>query len=183
MIYSLSLSQVAAGLGLAWLAGHAWAALDEVRARAWLLRAPRNLVLGWVLLALAASWFALLLGTMDLMEYTPHRMKFVLAVLGIAGLCAHFMREFLAVRAGGALLLLLAQVLLDAAFLRDEPSRLVVTVMAYGFVVAGMAMVGAPYLLRDLLERVCADAGRFRVAAWAGAAWGVVLLGLGLFVY
>ena len=59
------------------------------------------------------------------------------------------MDEFLAVRALGILCLLAAEPLLDAAFFRYEPSRLLVTVFAYLMVVAGLFWVTMPYLLRD----------------------------------
>jgi hypothetical protein len=144
---------------------------------------PRHKTAGWILLAAATAWFAFLLGTIDLMEYTPQRRLFVILVLLLGGFSAVYLREFLAVRSLGALLLLAAQVLLDAAFLRDEASRLAITLTAYGFVAAGMAFVGAPYWLRDAVEWLATRESRFRAAAWAGAAWGLLLLAFGLCVY
>jgi NhaP-type Na+/H+ or K+/H+ antiporter len=60
--------------------------------------------------------------------------------------------EFLAVRALGILCLLAAEPLLDAAFFRNEVSRLVVTVLAYLLVIAGIIWVTMPYLLRDQIN-------------------------------
>ena len=51
-----------------------------------------------------------------------------------------FVDEFLAVRALGILCLLAAEPLLDAAFLRPETSRLLVTVLAYLMIVAGLIL-------------------------------------------
>jgi hypothetical protein len=79
--------------------------------------------------------------------------------------------------------LLAAQILLDAAFLRDEASRLVVTLTAYGWIIAGMFMVGSPYLVRDLLDWMAERPARFVWAARAGAGFGVLLVGLAVFVY
>jgi hypothetical protein len=183
MIYSFSLAQVALVLGVLYILSHGWAAWRPQHAKTFLLAFPRHPLIGWVLLAAATLWFAGLLATIDLMEYTPHRSKFVLGVLLLGAGCAHYMREFLAVRSLGALLLLSAQVLLDAAFLRDEPARLVITLTAYAYVAAGMALVGAPYLLRDMLQWLGANEPRFRAAALGGAAFGVLLLVLGLWIY
>jgi len=183
LIYSFSLAQVAGLLGLAYLFTHGWALWRPASATALLRAFPRHEIAGWVMLALAALWFAGLMGTIDLMEYTPHRSKFVLGVLVLGGLCAYFMREFLAVRSLGALLLLGAQVMLDAAFLRDEPARLVVTVAAYAYILAGMFMVGSPYLLRDFLAWLTEVPGRLRAAAAGGLGFGTLLLVLALWVY
>lgn len=183
LIYPFSLAQVAAVLGAAYLLTHGWALARPAAATALLRAFPRHALAGWVLLGLATLWFAGLMATIDLMEYTPHRSKFVLGVLVLGALSAHFMREFLAVRSLGALLLLGAQVLLDAAFLRDEPSRLVVTVAAYAYIIAGMFMVGSPYLLRDFLGWLTASPVRLRAAAGSGLAFGIILLLLALLAY
>lgn len=183
LIYSFSLSQVAVALGLAYLITHGWAVWRPQAAMSVLRAFPRHGLAGWVLLALATLWFVGLMATIDLMEYTPHRAKFVLGTLVLGGLSAHFMREFLAVRSLGVLLLLVAQVLLDAAFLRDETSRLVVTVTAYAYVVAGMFMVGAPYMMRDAIAWLTKNELRFRIAAGLGTAFGLLLLFLAAVAY
>jgi hypothetical protein len=67
-------------------------------------------------------------------------------------LALFFVDEFLAVRALGILCLLAAEPLLDAAFLRYEPSRLLVTVFAYLLIVAGLFWVAIPYILRDQIN-------------------------------
>lgn len=183
LIYSFSLAQVAGVLGLVYVVSHGWAALWPRAATVALRAFPRHEVAGWILLGAATLWFAGLLGSIDLMEYTPHRSKMVLGVLVLGGLSAYFMREFLAVRSLGALLLLGAQVMLDAAFLRDEGSRLVITVTAYGYVVAGMFLVGAPYMLRDFLGWLTGEERRLKWAGWLGVGFGGLLLVLAAVVY
>jgi hypothetical protein len=183
MIYEVSLSGVAMVLGLVYLLSHGWVAWHPNAARPHLLAAPRHRLLGWLLLGVATLWFATLLARIDLMEYTPHRWKFVLGVLVLGALSARYMEDFLAVRSLGAILILLAQVLLDAAFLRDEPSRLVITGLAYAYIIIGMCCVGAPYWVRDGLGWLCARETRLQRAAQAGVAMGITLLLLGIFVY
>jgi len=183
MIYPVSLATVALFVGFLYVVLHGAVWWKSASAPALLKTLPRHRALGWVLLALATLWFALLLGNIDLMEYTPHRRIFVMAVLVIGGLSAVYLTEFLTARALGALLLLGAQVLLDAAFLQNETSRLVVTVTAYGWIIAGMFLVGMPYVLRDVIAWLAAKSIRLRVAAAAGTLWGGLLLFLGLFVY
>src|ERR1700740_2005780 len=78
-------------------------------------------------------------------------------------LVLRFLDEFLAVRALGILCLLAAEPLLDAAFFRNESSRLFVTVFAYLLVVAGLFWVTMPYLLRDQIGWSAHNNKRWRV--------------------
>jgi hypothetical protein len=139
--------------------------------------------LGVVLMAVATLWFAYLLSSIDLMEYTPHRAKFVFVVLALGTLTIIYVREFLTARALGALLLLLTQVLLDSAFPRNETSRLVITTTAYVYAIGGMFLVGMPYLLRDGLAYAFASEKRAKAFAAGGALFGLALILLALFVY
>ena len=92
-------------------------------------------------------------------------------------LTLRYVDEFLAVRALGILLLLAACPLLDAAFLRPETSRLLLVVLAYGWIFAGMFFVGAPHLFRDGLDWLRRGGpGRFRLAALGGLAYGLAVL-------
>ena len=88
-----------------------------------------------------------------------------------------FADEFLSVRALGILALLAAEPLLGAAFLRPEQTRLFLVVLAYAWAVAGLVLVGAPYFLRDAINWILAGPGRYRLVAWAGVVYGLLLLG------
>ena len=94
-----------------------------------------------------------------------------------------FVDEFLAVRALGILCLLAAEPLLDAAFLRYETSRLLVTVLAYLLIVAGLFWVTIPYLLRDQINWSARGAIRWRFMHGVALVYGVVILALAITVY
>ncbi len=114
-----------------------------------LAKLPRSKVAGIVLLTLAFIWSFWLLATMEMGEFSGFRRPLMIALpIGYA-LTLWFVDEFLAVRALGILFLLAAEPLLEAAFLRYEPSRLLVTVFAYILIVIGLFWVTMPYLLRD----------------------------------
>jgi hypothetical protein len=87
-----------------------------------------------------------------------------------------FVDEFLAVRALGILCLLAVEPLLDAAFLRYETSRLLVTVFAYLLVVAGLFWVTMPYLLRDQINWGARSAFRWRFLHAIAFIYGGVIL-------
>jgi len=183
VIYSFTLSQVTVWLGFGSFLIHAWCFFDYERAAAWWRAFPRSEAIGGVLLALATAWAAWLAGTMNLMEYTRFRPLFVLAAVALGVTSWLYVREFIAVRALGVLLLLGANILLDACFLREDKLRLMVVAYAYLLIVKGMVMVGAPYLLRDAIGWAFAHPFRGKLLLFLGLGFALVLLGLGVFVY
>src|SRR5262249_54245031 len=94
-----------------------------------------------------------------------------------------FVPSFLAVRGLAMLFLLAAGLMLDSAFLVDNPAKFVVTILAYIWAIAGITFVASPYLLRDLLDKVLATKQRFIALVIVGLVLGFALLGLGIFVY
>ena len=183
MIYSFTLSQVAVWLGFGSFLLHVWWFFNYDQAVAWGRSFPRSEPIGAVFLALATAWAAWLAGTMNLMEYTRFRPLFVLAAVALGVTSWLYVREFIAVRALGILLLLGANILLDACFLREDKLRLVVVAYAYLLIAKGMLMVGAPYLLRDAIDWAFAHPFRGKLLLLLGMAFAILLLGLGVFVY
>ena len=112
-------------------------------------RFPRARTIGVVLLTTDLVWMFWLLMTMEMGEFSTFRTPLLFALPIAYGLTLRFVNEFLAVRALGMLALLAAEPLLDAAFFRYEPTRLLVTVFAYIIVVLGLIWVTMPYMLRD----------------------------------
>jgi len=80
------------------------------------------------------------------------------------------------VRALGILCLLAAEPLLDAAFLRYETSRLLVTVFAYLLIVAGLFWVTMPYLLRDQINWSARSNFRWRSLHAIAFCYGAIIL-------
>ena len=113
---------------------------------------PRSHVAGVVLLSIALVWTFWLLATIEMGEFSAFRRPLLIALPIGYVLTLRFVEEFLAVRALGILCLLAAEPLLDAAFLRYEAGRLLVTVFAYLLIVAGLFWVAVPYVLRDQIN-------------------------------
>lgn len=176
MVYPfLSLRAVALIVGVLLIALHGLAIAQSHSVRPWLKNLPRSMSAGTVLLALDALWAFLLIYFMDLGEFS-HLRKPLLILIPIAAVLTYkFVDEFLAVRALGILLLLAAEPLLEAAFLRPETSRLLLVSLAYAWAVLGMFWVGMPYLLRDQIEWVGKTETRWKIACGAGLFYGVVM--------
>jgi hypothetical protein len=184
MIYSdwLTLKITMLCVGLLMIASHAFALAKGNAAQAWLKTFPRSREAGVVLSILAGAWFFLLVKNMDLGDFDTWRTTVLIGTPIAAVLAILYMPEFLAVRSLGALALMLAEPLLESAFLREEKVRLLLVVLVYAWIVLGMVWVGMPYKLRDQIAWVSASEKRWRAAAFAGLAYGALLCLGGLLV-
>jgi len=176
MIYPFSLQLTGIVIGILLIAAHAAALAAPGPAQTFLRTLPRSRAWSGVFLAVSAVWAFWLVRTMDLGEFQPLRSALIVAVPVGAVLTWMFVEEFLAVRALGIVALLAAEPLLEAAYLRPEVSRLVLVCLAYAWILAGLFLVGMPYILRDLTTWLLREPSRYRVAAGAGLACGVVIL-------
>lgn len=177
-----------AGLLLAaWLIGaHSVMLLKPAASQHFLKKFPRNQLAGQILLGVGLLWFWLLVApegmgpfsslAMDLGEF--NKAKGILRILVPVSLVAVVIsvRDFLAVRALGLVGLMVASPLLEAAFLKDPPSRLLVPLYAYALLTASMFWVGMPYLFRDAVTWATENAKRWNLLAILGLGYGVATL-------
>ena len=162
MIYHLSLQLAGIITGVALLAYSLYALANAEAARQFARTLPRSGTTGVALLTIDLIWCFWLIATMEMGEFAAFRKPLLIALPIAFFLVLRFVNEFLAVRALGIFFLLAAEPLLEAAFLRYESSRLLVTFFAYALIVAGMFWVAAPYLLRDQINWAARNGGRWR---------------------
>ena len=74
----------------------------------------------------------------------------------------------------GVFFLLAACPVLEAAFLEDPVTRILLPIFAYAVIIKGLFWVGMPYLMRDAIDWVTARPQRWRTACSAGALYGLV---------
>jgi hypothetical protein len=173
-------------LGVWLVAAHTLMLAKPLAVQGFLKKFSRNHQLGQILLAVGLLWFWLLVAppgkgvlhalSMDLGEFNGLKkyLRYVVPLSIIAVGIA--VKEFLSVRALGLLGLMVAAPLLEAAFLKDPASRLLVPLFAYALIIASLYWVGMPYLFRDAVGWVTATPGRWRAASLAGLAYGVAVL-------
>ena len=152
-------------------------------ARNFMAAFPRSRTAGIVILAIDLVWSFWLVSTMEMGEFSAFRRPFLVILPVGFFLTLRFVDEFLAVRALGILALLVTEPLLDAAFFRSEPSRLVLTVFAYVLVVLGLTWVMVPYKLRDQINWFSKTTARWRGVNIFGFVYGVALIALALTRY
>jgi multisubunit Na+/H+ antiporter MnhG subunit len=139
-------------------------------------RFPRSYITGVILITICLVWTFWLVATIQMGEFSSFRRPLLIALPIGYGLVLRFVDEFLAVRALGILCLLAAEPLLDAAFLRYESSRLLITVFAYVLIVAGLFWVAVPYVLRDQINWSTRTVFRWRCLNAIAFIYGGVIL-------
>lgn len=172
----LPLQQVGIVLGAILIGLHIFALVKAGSVKGFLQKLSRHRGLGVAILTVDLIWALWLISTMHMGEFYPARpwlqtflpLTYVLVIL--------FVDEFLAVRALGAFLLLLACPILEAAFLQPQLSRLLLPTLCYAWILIGMFWVGMPFLLRDQINWVTKTPGRWSGACIAGASYGVAIL-------
>lgn len=183
MIYDLSLRTAGIFAGLFLFLVSVPSLVLPAAVRSALAKLPRSRVAGLVLLTFAFIWSFWLLATMEMGEFSGFRRPLMSALPIGYLLVMRFVNEFLAVRALGVLFLLAAEPLLEAAFLRYEPSRLFVTVFAYILIVKGLLWVTLPYLLRDYIAWASRSVGVWIALNALALLYGAIVLILSVTQY
>ncbi len=177
---SLPLSWIALGLGTIFVLVNLPALLAPDLFRRVLLGFPRSRVPGWLLAALDLSWFGWLLYHEPLWQFFDYVRPWLwLLIPVIIILVCIFMDELLAPRALGGLLLLVAGPILDAARFHPSLWRYIPIVLAYLWIIAGIAFVLTPYRARRFFEFITRTPLRCRVGGGVRLALGLLLLYLG----
>jgi hypothetical protein len=165
---------------------HALMLAKPSQVQGYLKRFPRDPIAGQIILALGMAWFWLLVAPdglgklsalqMDMGEFNKAKPLLRLLVPAAVVAVAISIRDFLAVRALGLFGLMLAAPLLEAAFLKDPVTRLLIPIFTYTMLTACLFMVGMPYLFRDAVTWVSATRTRWNACALAGLAYGMATL-------
>lgn len=163
-------------VALALILSHLWALKNTTKAQAFLKAFPRTFQWGVILLTIDMIWSVFALANMDMGEFFDKRRLFIMITIGGYVAVLVYVKEFLAVRALGALMLLVAGPVLTAAFLQPQTSRLLLPTLAYVWIVAGMYFIGMPFLMRDWVNWLLAKPQRWNLAVYSGIGYGAVLL-------
>ena len=170
-------------VALALILSHGWALNNTAKTQAFLKAFPRTYSWGVILLTIDFIWSEFALVNMDMGEFFNMRDKFMMIVAGGYIAVLIYVKEFLAVRALGALLLLVAGPGLTAAFLQPQTSRLLLPILAYVWIIVGMFFIGMPFLMRDWVNSLISKPQRWNLAVYGGIAYGFVLLAAAFLYY
>jgi hypothetical protein len=172
---------IVVALGL--ILSHVWALKNSAATQAFLKSFPRAFHWGVILLTIDVIWSVFALSNMDMGEFFNMRRTFIMITIGGYVAVLVYVKEFLAVRALGALMLLVAGPVLTAAFLQPQTSRLLLPILAYVWIIVGMYFIGMPFLMRDWINWLLAKPQRWNLAVYSGIGYGAVLLVTALLFY
>lgn len=146
----------------------------------WARTVPRSRFWGTTLLALATLWTLYTASTTDLGEFSPMRTTIMTGIVVAAFLLWKFVPDFLSSRSLGFLLLLAAHPVLETTFLQTGLLKIALAALAYAWALAGLFLVGMPYLHRDAIAWVSEKRWLWKLHCWAGLLYGLFLLGAAL---
>lgn len=179
----LSLQAVGIVVGLLLILGHVYGLLRREKILPMLSTVPRSMNLGTFFLTISFLWAWMVATSMDLGEFHQVRWLAQIAIpLFYVGML-FVANDYLGARSLGIFLLLAACPVLDAAFLKPPQSRLLLSVLAYAWIILGLFWVGMPFTMRDQIAWVQAKPGRYRALCLAGIAYGALVLGAALLYY
>jgi hypothetical protein len=144
---------------------------------------PRHDWSGWILTAVALTWTTLIVLNAPLGRFEHLKPALYIVAPTAFVLVVVFLDDLLAPRALGGLLLLAANPVLNIARWHESNLRLVVTVVVYILVIAGMALILSPWRFRQASSLWVNSESRCRVGGAAGVLLGGVLVLLGVTVY
>ncbi len=178
------LSVVAFLIGLLALTGGGLSLLAPARVRAGVAAFPRSVWPGRILAAIDLVWAAYELSQMHLGMFDAWKVHLVWLTPVAIVLCAIYLDDLLSPRALGGLLLLVAGLVLDIARWHPSDARLVVTVMAYSWILLGLTFLLSPWWFRRSSRWLVGSSDRVvRITGTVKALFGLGLIALALLVY
>ena len=179
----MKLSTLSVLLGLGFGLPQVFGLLKPAAVRAAVRKFPRSEICGYVLMAVGTLWFLHNLQGESISDFAAYKPMMLAGFCAVGvGTCI-FVRDFLAVRGLAIVLLLLAKLMVDTARWADSDWRLVIVVLAYVWVIAGIWFTVSPWRLRDLINWATASDQRVRVVSGIRLAFGLFLVILGLTVF
>jgi hypothetical protein len=142
-------------------------------------RFPRNVPVGIGLMLLGTAWFFLNLYRSNLDDFREWRPIIYAAIILIGLGNCFFVRDYIAVRGLGVVLLLGCDVLLDAQRFHPSPLKFPLPLWCYLMIVLSVWWVMSPWRLRDAVNWATVGEGRMRRVGLVGMAWGGALIALG----
>lgn len=143
---------------------------------------PRSRRVTMVLVVAATGWFLYHLSQLGEADYGNYRHLLVIGFLALVLGSVYLTPDFLGVRAGCVLMLLIANENLNAAYMRwEEPQRLVLVSLTYLAILLALYLAISPFRVRDFLQWLLARAGRTSALGSVFCVLGVVIASTAFF--
>ena len=182
---TIKLSLLVIILGLVLALPQVYALLKPTSSASALRKFPRSMPWGYALMLLGTAWFLYNLSLESIADFASYKNVLVAIFAGIGIASCIFVQDFLAVRGLAIVLLLLGKLMVDTGrpYLPTTNWVLVIQVLAYVLVVAGIWLTISPWRLRDAIDWDTRTVSRFKMTSAVRLAVGLLLAALGLFVF
>lgn len=137
----------------------------------------RSSMASYILFGLASAWFLWDVAHLGESDFGQYR-NWLLLLFGAVALASFlYLKDFLMVRGWAILALLIAKVLLDAAYMQPQLGRLFLVIFAYLLILEALYFGAVPYKMRDLSHWIFAKKSRINQFALGFIAYGILLIG------
>ncbi len=138
---------------------------------------PRSRRAAWVTMGLGAAWTLYRVTRLGEADFGDYKTPLFIGFAALAVLVFRYVPDFLSVRGACVLALLVADVLLTAAYMRHEqPGRLLMVVPVYAMIGLALFLAVSPYRVRDFFQWLFARAHRPRILGGIAGAYGIAVL-------
>ena len=174
---------IAVGIGGLGVAGGVWSLRFPQKAQRFCRELPQNEEIGRVLMLINVVWSLILFNQMDLGGW--NRVKPVIYALSplIYWFIIRYVNNYLGARSLAWFLILVAKPVVKICYLRSEPSSLVLTTLAYIWVIMGIIFFSVPHWFRDWMAFWQANPNRWTWGCRSKVVLGCGLIALGIFIY
>ena len=180
---AISLRAVSLCLGAVATGGGLWALWSPEVASRFCRELPRNQRVGRIVMLVDVVWVLWVFQPMRLGGWEWVKPILLYSSPVIYWFIVTHVNNYLGARSVAIFLILLAKPVVNIAFLYDTPARLVLVLIAYLWVAAGICFVAAPHWMRDLVAILQARPERWAWSCRAKVACGILLLALGFFAF
>lgn len=137
---------------------------------------PRSKKMTYFFMAIAVTWFSFRIYNLAPSDFGEHKDLLLTLFLGTAVASFYFVPDFLGTRALAGCLLLVADALLDAAFMQTPVTRLFLVSYVYLSILLAFVLGASPYLIRDWINWLFNTTFRLKLFATSVLAYGLLLL-------
>jgi hypothetical protein len=142
---------------------------------------PRSRRAALVTMGLGTAWTLYHVTRLGESDFGEYRNAIFAAFVLLALASFRYVPDFLSVRGGCILGLLVANVLLSSSFMHHgEPPHLVLNLFAYLVIILALCLAVFPYWVRDFFQWLFGRPGRPRIVGAGIGLYGLVLLGAAL---
>ncbi len=161
--------------GLVLLAAGAFLFLMREKVEKLATKSLRSMPAAIFTMGLGGGWFLYHVAQLGEADFGNYRTLLLVFFLGVGLLSFFHVRDFLAVRGAAILWLLIAKVLLDAAFMQPQTSRLLLVGLVYIGILLALYLGTVPFRLRDFFDWLFGRESRVKFFGSLFAGYGLVL--------